>query len=47
MNCPNCGAEYQVVFSGQTIGKVKRERRRPIDDDDGQAAASNRRVEEL
>ena len=24
MNCPNCGAEYQVVFSGQTSGKVKR-----------------------
>ncbi len=24
MNCPNCGTEYQVVFSGQTIEKVKR-----------------------
>jgi hypothetical protein len=24
MHCPNCGAEYQVVFSGQTSGKVKR-----------------------
>lgn len=24
MNCPNCGTEYQVVFSGQTSGKVKR-----------------------
>lgn len=23
MNCPNCGAEYQVVFSGQSA-KVKR-----------------------
>lgn len=24
MNCPNCGAEYQVVFSGQTTSKPKR-----------------------
>jgi hypothetical protein len=24
MNCPNCGAEYQVVFSGQTASKPKR-----------------------
>jgi len=24
MNCPKCGAEFQVVFSGETSGKVKR-----------------------
>jgi hypothetical protein len=24
MNCPKCGTEFQVVFSGQTSGKVKR-----------------------
>jgi hypothetical protein len=24
MNCPKCGTEFQVVFSGETSGKVKR-----------------------